>query len=121
MSSYDTKELQIALGSLSKQDYAEAFRLFKKVAETGNPKAQLNLATCHDFGFGVKADAKKAIDLYLPVAEQSITEEHISAIAYTNMAAIYICGREGVEPDRKRATECHRRARELGFPMSIDI
>ena len=119
MSTYDNAELQIALDALENRDYAVAVPLLRKIAETGSPKAQLNLATCYHLGFGVEADAQKAIKLYTRVAAQNITEEHISAIAYTNMAAIYICGFEGTEPDRKKAAECHRRARELGFPMSM--
>jgi hypothetical protein len=40
----------------------------------------------HHLGLGVAMHAQRAIDLYMQVAQQNITEEHLSAIAYTNMA-----------------------------------
>jgi TPR repeat protein len=119
MSSYDNAELQIALDALENKEYAVAVAILLKIAETGNPKAQCNLATCYHLGLGVTMHAQRAIELYMQVAEQNITEEHLSAIAYTNMAAIYESGFPGIEADRQKAAECHRRARELGFPMSM--
>jgi TPR repeat protein len=118
MSNYDTPKLTVALDSLSKGDYSAAVRLLDALAKSGNPKAQCNLATCYQLGLGVKADGLKAVELYKTVAEQNIREEHLSAVAYNNMATIYISGVAGIEPDCHKAAEYQKLSRSLDFPMS---
>jgi len=113
----NSPEMVQAMNALENEDHALAFRLFNLLAEAGNAKAQCNLATLYHFGLGVEADGKKAVELYRGVAEQEILEEHLSGIAYNNLATIYICGFPGIEPDPQRARDYRDRAKALGFEM----
>jgi TPR repeat protein len=91
--------------------------LLGTLAEAGNPKAQCNLATLYNFGFGVNIDGKKAVELYLEVAKQEIRDEYLSGIAYNNLATIYSGGAPDIVPDSQKANEYRDRARALGFEM----
>ena len=46
------------------KDYDKAFKLCKKAAVAGNPRAQYNLAYYYEKGIGCKADTKKALEWY---------------------------------------------------------
>ena len=46
------------------KDYDKAFKLCKKAAVAGNPRAQYNLAYYFEKGRGCKADTKKALEWY---------------------------------------------------------
>jgi TPR repeat protein len=117
MASFDSPEMLRALESIEKGNYSNALRLLVPLAQTGNPKAQCNLANLYHFGWGVKPDAKKAIELYHKVARQNIREEHLSGLAYQSLSVIYITGLLGIKPDGERAAEFAARAKELGFEM----
>jgi TPR repeat protein len=117
MASFDTPELLDAIENMDKRNYRAAYELLVRLAQTGNPKAQLNLANLFHFGWGVNMDGKKAVELYLEVAQQNIREEHLSGLAYHSLAMIYVSGLSRVEPDCKRAAEFSARAKELGFEM----
>jgi len=117
MTELNSPRMVDAMNALENEDFPLAFRLFSSLAETGNPKAQCNLATLYHFSFGVTADGKKAVALYQAVAEQDIREEHLSGIAYNNLATIYISGFPGVDADPQKASEYRNRAKELGFEM----
>ena len=106
-----------ALESIETGDYSNAFELLVPLAQSGNPKAQCNLANLYHFGWGVKVDADKAIELYHRVAQQNISEEYLSGLAYQSLATIYITGLPGIQPDVGRAAEFAARAKELGFEM----
>lgn len=117
MASFDSPEMLRVLESMEKGDYSNAFELLVPLAQTGNPKAQCNLANLYHFGWGVKVDAEKAIELYHKVAQQNIREEYLSGLAYQSLATIYITGLPGIQPDVGRAAEFAARAKELGFKM----
>lgn len=117
MASFDSPEMLNALDSLEKRNYSVAFEVLVPLAETGNAKAQLNLANLYHFGWGVKMDAKKAIELYHKVGQQNVREEYCSGLAYHSLSVIYITGLPGIQPDRERAAEFAARAEELGFDM----
>jgi uncharacterized protein len=121
MASFDTPELLGAIENMDKCNYRAAYEALVLLAQTGNPKAQLNLANCYHLGWGVNVDGKKAVELYHQVAQQNIREEHLSDLAYHSLAMVYIMGLPGVEPDRERAAKFEARARELGFEMALDI
>lgn len=116
MPRFDTPEIERALKSIEEGRYQEAHILLTPLAQAGNPKAQCNLANLYHFGWGVSVDGKKAIDLYNKVAQQNIREEHLSGIAYRNLATIYITGLPGVQADCEKAADFSARATELGFP-----
>ena len=117
MNDFDNPQLLKAIDELERGNHAAAFELLVPLADAGNPKAQCNIATLYHLGLGVKTDGVKAIELYLKVAEQDIREEHLSGIAYNNLATIYFTGLPGVEPDKKKGEEYLARARQLGFEM----
>lgn len=114
---FDSPELDRAMAELEKGNYSAAAKLLMPLADGGNPKAQCNLATLYFAGWGVQLNGQRAVDLYRHVAEQNIIEGHISALACNNLAAIYVTGLPGIEPDPKKAQEYRSRARELGFEM----
>jgi len=117
MSEFESPEMLEAMDALDRKDFSSAGRLFTRIAESGNPKALCNLATFYHTGWGVKADPRKAVELYLRIAELEIREEHLSGIAFNNLASIYSCGLGDVEPDLEKAIEYRTRARALGFEM----
>jgi TPR repeat protein len=110
MDSFDSPEMVAAMNAIERRDYAAAFSLLEPLAKSGNPKAQCNLATLYDCGWGVERNVEKAVELYCRVAEQKIYEEHLSGIAYNNLASIYWA-------DTERASEYRRLARAMGFEM----
>jgi hypothetical protein len=117
MAEFNSPEMIEAMDALEKRDYLLAFRLLESLAIAGNPKAQCNLAHLYHFGLGVKADGQKAVSLYRGVAQLEIREEHLSGIAYNNLATIYCGGVQDVVPDPEKVSEYRNRARELGFEM----
>ena len=117
MPSFDSPEMLSALESIEQGEYSSAFELLVPLAQTGNPKAQCNLANLYHFGWGVEVDAKKAIELYHRVAQQNIREEYLSGLAYQSLSTIYITGLPGIPPDGERAAEFAARAKELGFEV----
>ncbi len=117
MADFNCPEMQEALEKISNRNYSAAVRLLIPLAHKGNPKAQCNLAALYQFGLGVNPDGRKAVELYVKVAKQNITEESLSAIAYHNLATIYITGIPGVKPDRSQAEEYKKLAKDLGFPV----
>lgn len=117
MATFDCPEMVEAMNALEKRNYSLAFRLLNTLAKAGNPKAQCNLAALYNFGLGVNMDGRKAVELYLGVAEQEIREEHLSGVAYNNLATIYSGGVPDVVPDPKKASEYRNRAIALGFEM----
>ena len=46
------------------QDYTEAIKWYKILAEKGNPYAQYYMGLCHDEGRGLEASLTKAMDFY---------------------------------------------------------
>ena len=117
MSSFDSPELLKALENIEKRNYSLAIEMLVPLAQAGNPKAQCSLANLYHFGWGVKMDAKKAIELYHIVAQRNIREEYLSGLAYQSLSTIYITGLPGIEQDRERAADFAARAKELGFVM----
>jgi TPR repeat protein len=112
MSSFDTPEMLEAMSAVENKDYVLSLKLLETLAAAGNPKAQCNLATLYQVGLGVEVNENKAVELYLRVAERQILEEHLSAIAYNNLATIYC------STDPKKAGEYQRRAEALGFDIA---
>lgn len=92
MDYFDSPDMLRAIDALDRKDYCSALTLLKPLADTGNPRAQCNLADLYFVGWGVEADGKKAVELYLKVAEQNIREQHLSALAYHSLATVYIGG-----------------------------
>jgi TPR repeat protein len=106
-----------AIEAIDNHDYSTALELLLPLAEAGNPKAQLNLATLYHLGLGVEADAQRAIELYLAVGKQNIPDEHLSSLAYHNLSTLYVCGGPGVKPSWQEAQKYRQLSKDLGFEM----
>jgi hypothetical protein len=61
---FESPEMLKALEGTEKRNYPGAFELLVRLAQTGNPKVHCNLANLYHFGWGVKMDANKAVELY---------------------------------------------------------
>ena len=77
------------LECLSIKDYNEAAKWFKKAAQRGYAKAQINLGIMHAKGEGVTQDYKKAVKWFKKAAEQEL------APAQYNLAGMYDKGEGG--------------------------
>jgi TPR repeat protein len=117
MASFNTPEVERAIENIEKGNYLEAQKLLMPLAESGNPKAQCNLANLYHFGWGVRIDGEKAIELYTKVAQHNIREENLSSLACQSLATIYTTGLPNIQPDPEKAANFSARAKELGFEM----
>lgn len=117
MPPFNTPEMERALRNIEEGKYHEAHKVLTRLARSGNPKAQCNLANLYHFGWGVGVDGKKAIELYYEVAQQNIRDEHLSGLAYRNLATIYTTGLPGIQTDSEKAADFSVRAKELGCEM----
>jgi len=117
MASFDSSEMLEAIEFIEKGDYLTAFQVLTSPALGDNRKAQRNLANLYHFGWGVSANGKKAVELYLGVARGNIREDHLSGLAYNNLATIYTTGLPGIDVDPEKAHQYLKQARELGFEM----
>jgi len=98
-------------------NYSDAYSILIALAEMGNAQAQCYIASMYQLGLGVQVDGIKAVEWYTKAAKQEIKEGFISAIAYNNLATIYIADTPSILPDRKLAKKYQQKARELGFEM----
>jgi hypothetical protein len=60
-------------------------------------------------------DGRPASDV--KVAEQNIQDQHLSALAYQSLATLYITRAPGVDPDREKAAQYEKLAKDLGFDV----
>jgi uncharacterized protein len=73
-------------------DYATAVRLWRPLAEQGNPEAQFVLGQMYNTGRGVSQDHAEAVKWYRRAAEQG------DVLAQAVLGAMY-GGEEGIPPD----------------------
>lgn len=73
----------IAHVALAQKDYATAHKILARLADAGNPLAQLDLATIYENGLGIEKDPFDAIKLYRlaatkgnPLALFKLAEQH---------------------------------------------
>jgi uncharacterized protein len=88
-------------------DYATALRLFRPLAEHGNPFAQFSLGVMYRKGQGVARDLRGAANWYRVAAEQG------DALAQFSLGLMYYGG-EGVTQDHREAVKWFRLAAEQG-------
>ena len=89
------------------KDFQNAAKYYRKAAERGHAKAQINLGWCYENGNGVDKDLKQAVEWYSKAAEQG------DAIAQCNLGVCYHNG-TGVGKDLKQSVEWFRKAAEQG-------
>ncbi len=109
-----------AAGVLEKRNYSAALVLLVPLLSRVTRELSVILLTsvgCR-LGLAVTPDVNKATELYVKVAEQSVREQHFSALAHHNLAIIYTNGALGVEPDCDKAQRHSTlAASELGLDM----
>lgn len=84
------------LGIGVNQDPGEAFKWYKKAADTGHTESRYNLAVCYRNGRGVARDDKEAVRLYRLSAAQGFPQ------ALSNLGSCYLKG-NGVEKNEVEA------------------
>ncbi len=99
------------MAAYKKKDYAEAFRLWRPLAEKGFAKAQFNLAILYIIGSGAPKDPRKAIEWLRKSANQNHTG------AQYNLGLMYLNG-EGIKQSDKEAVKWFRKAAEMGDPLA---
>ena len=78
------------------------------LADQGDAKAQFNLGTCYDKGYGVPQDYAQAVKWYRQAAEQGL------ALAQYSLGNCYVQG-EVVPQDYAQAVKWYRKAAEQGL------
>jgi len=104
-------DIHVGVEAYKQGDYETALREFTDLAESGDPRAQYNLAVMYLKGRGVKKNLERAFDLQRRAAEGGL------AAAQHGLAIMYYRG-EGVGQDYKIEAKWFRRAAERGFPTS---
>jgi uncharacterized protein len=88
-------------------DYAAAVRLWRPLAEQGNPDAQYNLAVAYQYGHGVTRDHAAAVSWFQKAANQRLPGAQLSlGVLYENGV--------GVPQDFAIAVSWYRKAAEQG-------
>jgi len=113
------EKLNIGIEYFEREEYSKAYSILIEFAENGNAQAQCYIATMYHLGLGLLPDGKKAVDWYRKVAQQHLTSNQISAIAYNNLSCIYTTGVPGILPNRDLAIEYQEQSIRLGFGIGI--
>ena len=100
-------DFQDGVDAYNKDDYKEAFRLWKPLAEQGHAQAQDRLGYMYYIGAGVPQGYKEAVRLFRLSAEQG------NAKAQFNLGGMHFQGR-GVQKDYKEAVRLYRLSAEQG-------
>ncbi len=98
---------QQASDAYDQKQYPQAFAAFKKLALTGNPKAQYNLAYLYQNGVGTQQNLRQAIYWY----RQAAIKKHINAIY--NLAHLYQHSKPPIQ-NFKEAMVWYTKAAKLG-------
>ena len=106
------EQLKLAANYYERGDYANAVRLFRKVAEQGYAGAQFNLGICYNEGHGVTKDYSQAVYWYRKAAEQG------DADAQYNLGLCYYNG-DGITKDYAQARYWIKKAKEQGNDDAI--
>ncbi|MFH5926579.1 tetratricopeptide repeat protein [Roseomonas sp. SXEYE001] len=107
--------MEEALAAFQAGDYARALDLWEPLARAGSARAQANIGACFAEGMGVPVNPPLALKWLTLAAEAG------HAAGQRNLAALYLRGGEGVEPDFVRAAELYRLAAEQGDALAQDM
>ncbi len=99
--------LEDGLAADKRGDHARALRLWRPLAEQGNPRAQNNLGEMYRNGHGVPQDYVEAMRWYRKAADRG------HAFAQANLGAMYANG-DGVPQDYAEAARWFRKAADQG-------
>jgi hypothetical protein len=96
-------------------DYPEAHRLLLPVAESGDAEVQCALGSMYHLGLEVQPDGQIAEQWFLKSGQQGY------ALAYSNLAGMYVVGCVNLEANLEKAKFYYREAAEHGFNMIPDF
>lgn len=92
--------------------YAEAFKLFKPLAENGDAQAQFNIGVSYQYGLGVKKNFNQAINWYKKALEKGNPK------AQNNLGNMYFQG-EGVTQDYTEAIGLYKLSAAQGDNQAL--
>ena len=96
-----------AVAALGRRDFTLAVRLFRPLAEQGNPRAQISLGRMYQGGHGVPQDYQEALKWFRKAAEQA------DAQAQSMLGGMYANGL-GIPQDYQEAVKWYRKAAQQG-------
>jgi len=96
-----------AVSALGRRDFTLAVRLFRPLAEQGNPRAQVGLGRMYHGGHGVPQDYQEALKWFRKAAEQADTQ------AQSMLGGMYANGL-GIPQDYQEAVKWYRKAAQQG-------
>lgn len=91
----------------SAKDYAGAAKIFLKLAEKGDAKAQLQIGYQYEYGEGVRENHQEGVKWFKKSAEQG------NAAAQSNLGGMYEDGK-GIKEDWGEAAKWYRKSAEQG-------
>ncbi len=101
--------LTAGLAAFEAEDYTNAFKLLKPIADRGDAEAQCIVANMYHLGLGLERDVLEAVKWYKKSAEQGY------GVASNNLAEIFAIGDRGIAIDRAEADKWEQKARKQGF------
>lgn len=105
------QNVEAGIAAVEKQDYMNAYQVFKTLADQGDAEAQHNLAILYRQGKGVMQDSKLAAEWFRKAADQGLP----SAQYY--LGHLYDVG-DGVEKNPELAVSWYQKAAQQGNPMA---
>lgn len=112
----EDKEMAAVETLLRLKNFKGAYSKLEEMAKKDHPKALYNLANMTDKGIGIKADEKKALELYKKSAQLSF------APAQHALGMIYGNGLNGIEQDLSQAKKYFQQAAQNGLEQAnIDL
>ncbi len=106
-------DFESASAAYRNQNYTQAFHEFRKLAGSGDPRAQSVLAIMYKYGEGVPLDVSAAFDWYMLAAEQGYPP------ALFNVGEMLADGK-GVERNEEAALTWLARASQAGYERAND-
>ncbi len=101
--------LTVGLAAFEIEDYLNAFRLLKPIADQGDAEAQCLIGNMYQLGLGLEKDILEAIKWYKKSAKQGY------GVASNNLAEILMVGEQGIDIAQAEAEKWYQKARKQGF------
>ena len=108
--------INIATKAVQNGDFKTALERYNFAAEAGSIDAKLSLATLYSALTDYKEGGKLAKSLFLDVIKSSLSSTKQIALAYHNLATLFMTGADGLLPDQDLAALFEFNAKNLGFP-----
>ncbi len=107
--------LTAGLADFEAEDYTNAFKLLKPIADRGDAEAQCIVANMYELGLGLERDILEAVQWYKKSAAQGY------GVASNNLGTIFMSGNVSIAIDRIEAEIWYQKARKQGFLHSPNL